>query len=141
MKPVYFYLLLSLSIIFTCCTKENFAPEIAIDEMADTTSVLKFSGDFISGPYGTVRGTAEVLLKGSDYEVMLKDFTSSNGPALHVFLSKEKMPVNYIDLGSLKSTKGNQLYSVKGMPNIGVYQYISIHCVEYNHLFGSAMLN
>jgi hypothetical protein len=50
------------------------------------------------------------------------------------------MPVNSIDLGALKSTTGNQVYSVVGMPDFLDYKYISIHCVDYNHLFGSALL-
>jgi hypothetical protein len=50
------------------------------------------------------------------------------------------MPVNFIDLGALKSTIGNQVYNVVGMPDFMDYKYISIHCVAYNHLFGSALL-
>jgi len=50
------------------------------------------------------------------------------------------MPITFIDLGELKSTKGNQVYSIAGMPDFTDYKYISIHCVAYNHLFGSALL-
>lgn len=109
--------------------------------MVDTAAVLKYSGNFTSGPYGTVTGKAEIYKKGSSYEVKLANFTTSNGPALHVYLAKEAMPVNYMDLGVLKSTNGNQLYSITGMPVFADYKYISIHCVAYNHLFGSALLN
>jgi hypothetical protein len=87
-----------------------------------------------------VTGKAEIYKKATAIEVNLAGFNSSNGPALHVFISKEAMPVNSIDLGALKSTTGNQVYSVVGMPDFLDYKYISIHCVDYNHLFGSALL-
>lgn len=108
--------------------------------MVDTTAVLKFSGDFISGRYGTVSGKAEVYQKLNAFQVKLADFNSSNGPALHVYVSKESTPVNYIDLGPLRSTNGNQLYDVNVPADFATYKYISIHCVAYNHLFGSALL-
>lgn len=135
-----------LFILFTCFScllfscKKNNTPTIELNGMTDTASVLKYSGDFTSGPYGTVTGKAEIYKKVTAIEVKLAGFNSSNGPALHVFISKEAMPVNFIDLGALKSTTGNQVYSVVGMPDFLDYKYISIHCVDFNHLFGSALL-
>ena len=52
----------------------------------------------------------------------------------------ERLPVNFIDLGKLRSTAGNQLYEIKGAPDLSVYQCVLIHCQQYNHLFGSAEL-
>lgn len=124
------------------CTKDkdSFASTVTINEIVDTTGMLKYSGSFTSGPFGTVTGKAEVYKNGTDYKVKLANFNTNNGPALHVYLSKEAMPINYIDLGVLKSTNGNQVYSVTGMPDFMEYKYISIHCVAYNHLFGSALI-
>jgi len=131
------------------CKKEGqYAPTTVLNEMIDSMPgidssklpMLKYSGDFTSGPFGTVTGKAEVYKTGTTYDVKLANFNTNNGPALHVYISKEAMPVNYIDLGSLKSTAGNQVYSVTGMPDFMEYKYISIHCVAYNHLFGSALL-
>lgn len=132
-------ILICFSSAFISC-KKNATPATLLNEMTDTTAVLKYSGDFISARYGTVAGKAEVYKKVTTFEVKLANFNTSNGPALHVFISKESMPVNFIDLGALKSTSGNQVYSVAGMPDFADYKYISIHCVEYNHLFGWALL-
>ncbi len=132
-------LLLFLSSLVISCKKNN-SPSIFLNEMADTTAMLTFRGDFTSGPYGKVSGKAEVYQKAAMIEVKLADFISTNGPALHVYISKESKPVNFIDLGALKSTMGNQVYSVMGMPDFKDYKYISIHCVAYDHLFGSALL-
>jgi hypothetical protein len=135
------FIVCALMIFVTSCKKETgFASTIPLNEMADTTAVLVYSGTFGSGPYGTVSGLAEVYKKAMTFEVRLAGFNSTNGPALHVFISKEAMPINFIDLGALKSTSGNQVYSVAGMPDFTDYKFISIHCVAYNHLFGSALL-
>jgi hypothetical protein len=64
----------------------------------------------------------------------------SNGPQLHVYISKEVQPVNFIDLGPLQSTMGNQLYNIPGKPDFSVYKYALVHCKKFNHLFGSAKL-
>jgi hypothetical protein len=136
----YFTIFLGAALLaFTSCKKEN-TPTVALNEMTDTAAVLKYSGDFVSGPYGTVTGKAEIYKTATAIEVKLAGFNSSNGPALHVYISKEAMPINFIDLGALKSTTGNQVYAVTGMPDFMQYKYISIHCVDFNHLFGSALL-
>lgn len=134
-------IILLVALVAASCKKGSLASTTTTNEMVDTTAVLKYSGNFVSGPYGTVTGRAEVYKNGSSYEVKLVNFNTSNGPALHVYLAKEAMPVNYMDLGVLKSTNGNQVYSVTGMPVFAEYKYISIHCVAYNHLFGSALIN
>lgn len=135
----FFIYFVCLSFLLISCKKNN-TPTVVLNEMIDTASVLKYSGNFVSGPYGTVTGKAEIYKRAAAIELKLAGFNSSNGPALHVFISKEPKPVNFIDLGALKSTTGNQVYSVSGMPDFMDYKYISIHCVAYNHLFGSALL-
>ena len=65
---------------------------------------------------------------------------ASNGPDLKVYLSKELQPVNFINLGALKSVNGNQVYDVTGMPDIMEYKYALVHCQAFNHLFGSVEL-
>lgn len=122
------------------CKKDKLASTVLLNEAVDTTAILRYSGSFESGPYGTVTGTAEVFQTGNSWQVKLTDFVTNNGPALHVYISKEAMPINYIDLGELRSVNGNQLYDVSGMPDFMAYKYISIHCVAFNHLFGFALI-
>jgi len=142
MKNSISILIISISLISASCKKKEMqAPNTALNEMVDTTAMLKHTGSFSSGPYGTTSGTAEIYQQGTTYLVKLANFSTTNGPALHVYLSKEAMPINYVDLGSLKSINGNQVYNITGMPDFTQYKYISIHCVQYNHLFGSAILN
>lgn len=128
-------------VFLTSCKKDKEAPSQTLNETVDSSAMLSHSGNFVSGPFGTTTGMAEVYKQGSTYQLKLANFNVNNGPALHVYLSKEAMPINFIDLGSLKSTMGNQVYPIPSMPNFTDYKYISIHCVDYNHLFGYALLN
>lgn len=133
-------ILFSGVIIFSSCKK---ASTKTINETltTDTSAILKYEGTFTSGPYGTVSGLARVYLKNNLYTVALENFSSSNGPDLKVYISKERIPVNFIKLNNLRSTNGNQLYDVPGLPDFTEYKYVLIHCEQYNHLFGSAELN
>lgn len=153
----YVFMILLMVVIAIACKKEQLAPTVTLNEVItdtstnggggtnggnDTTTVLKYAGSFNSGPYGSTSGKAEIYKTAANVFVLqLSNFNVSNGPALHVFVSKEAMPVNFIDLGSLKSTNGNQVYTIPGSPDFTSYKYISIHCVAFNHLFGSALLN
>jgi hypothetical protein len=106
----------------------------------DTTAMVTYTGQFMNGPYGKVSGDA-VLLKQDSIDILsLKNFSSSGGPDLHVYISKEKQPVNFLDLGSLRTTTGDQAYSIPAMTDVKLYKYALIHCKAYNHLFGSAFL-
>ena len=131
---------LSLGVFFAACKKEN-TPSVIIDDMPDSTAVPQAMGAFNNGPYGSVRGEAIILLTGTRYELKLMNFSSSNGPDLRVYLSKEMNPVNYIDLGPLKAIGGNQLYPISAPPsNLSQYKYALVHCRQFNHLFGWALL-
>jgi hypothetical protein len=130
---------LILLIGITACKKNNTA-SITLNEMADSTAMTKYAGFFNNGPYGNVSGEAKIILTGTRYELKLMNFSSSNGPDLRVYLSREMNPVNFIDLGALRGTGGNQIYSISGMPDFTQYKYALIHCRQYNHLFGWALL-
>lgn len=123
------------------CTKEN-TPTLSLDEKVDKTmSIEKAKGNFSNGPYGTASGQAKIYTVGSATQLALENFSSSNGPDLKVYLSKEKDPVNFINLGDLKATSGNQLYDIPNNIKTTDYKYVLIHCKRFNHLFGFAEIN
>jgi len=128
------------AVLLISCVKEN-TPEVILDNTVDTTVAIPGNeGDFINGPYGSVSGMATVYNQNGVLVLALQNMMISNGPQLHVYLSKEVQPVNFIDLGPLQSTKGNQVYDIAGGPDFSQYKYALIHCKKYNHLFGSAEL-
>jgi len=137
-KPII--VIFALFILLTSCVKEN-TPTDAVNSPVDTTMAnIRFNGTFGNGPYGLVTGTAKIYFQNNQYILALENFNSSNGPDLHVYISKEAQPVNYIDLGKLQSVNGNQQYLLTGNINFSEYKYALIHCQQYNHLFGSAEL-
>ena len=133
-------IVLFLVLTLQSCVKQN-TPIDPVNNPVDTTMAMnQFSGTFGNGPYGSVSGTARIYLKNGQHILSLENFNSSNGPDLHVYISKEVLPVNYVDLGKLQSVSGNQQYTLTTNINFSEYKYALIHCQRYNHLFGSAEL-
>ena len=137
MKRIIIPVVLAFSLL--ACVKEN-TPTVPLNDNVDTAAMLKYQGVFMNGPYGSVSGNASVYRQNDSLILSLMNVTISNGPDLHVYISKEVQPVNFIDLGKLQSTNGNQLYAISGMPDFSQYKYALIHCKQFNHLFGSAEL-
>ena len=134
------FLLVTLLALLGACKKENNTPTAPAMDRVDTSATVKHTGRFVNGPYGTVTGSAKVLLKATKYTLVLESVNISNGPDLHVYLSKEVIPINFIDLGKLKSVSGTQVYDILGAPDFTQYKYVLVHCQAFNHLFGSASI-
>lgn len=131
-----------LAIFFaSSCTKEN-TPTADLMEKPDTTAMLKHKGNFQTGPYGSnAKGSAAIYVKDSMLTLVFDSlFLINNGPALHVYLSKEIQPINYIDLGDLKSVMSGQIYDVADNIDFMEYKYALVHCKAYDHLFSYAEL-
>ncbi len=140
MKFIFSMLLLIVGV--SACKKETLAPvTLLMETPMDTMATAAANGQFMNGPYGNVSGRA-ILFRNTNgsYDIKLENFNTSNGPDLYVYLSKEIMPVNFIQLEKLKSTTGNQVYAIPGTPDFAQYKYVCIHCRQYNHLFGYALL-
>ncbi|MFD1257682.1 DM13 domain-containing protein [Mucilaginibacter terrae] len=134
---IYLSAVIALAVSFTGCKKET-TPMVALNEKVDVTisKPETSSSSFRNGAYGSVTGTARVYETNGKYQLALENFTSSNGPDLKVYISKEQQPVNFVNLGSLKSTAGNQLYDIPVSINVKEYTYALIYCQQYSHLFG-----
>ena len=109
--------------------------------MVDTVGAeIKYTGIFMNGPYGSVTGNVKTYREGGQNSLALLNMNISNGPDLHVYLSKEVEPINFIDLGRLKAISGNQVYPLSSLPDFSAYKFVLIHCQQYNNLFGSAFI-
>lgn len=129
--------ILSIGII-TACTKQNATPTIQLIESIDSLPMTSMKGNFMNGPFGIVSGTAFISVINNEKKLILENLNSSNGPDLHVYLSKEIQPINFIDLGKLRSINGTQVYSIDSNVNLKDYKFALVHCQQFNHLFGSA---
>ena len=136
-----FLTLLITSFLLVSCIRENTSTEDLM-EMAPENATLKYSGNFIQGPYGNnVNGKAEIYEKNDIFTLVFNDsFTINNGPDLYVYVSKEQQPTQFISLGRLKSVNGGQTYTFTSAINFDDYKYAVVHCQQYNHLFSYALL-
>ena len=125
------------------CSKSNDAltgDSSPITPIDTTISAIRYTGTFQKGPWGTVSGTAKLIITNGKWQLRVDDFNSTSGPDLYVYISEELQPLNFIRVGKLKGLSGSQLYDIPGNPDFMKYSYVLIYCEKFNHLFGSAAL-
>ena len=93
------------------------------------------------------RATLYEGLDGKRY-LRLTDFTTSNGPDVHVVLARAEDPaldqkivkgnLDYRELGKLKGNQGDQNYDVPVALDLQKYNAVVIYCERYNAVFGVA---
>jgi len=137
-RAQHFLCLLLAVMIISCAKDANLV--VTSPPLVDSSASIRYTGTFSNGPYGTVSGNVQVLMQDSVFALSLKNFSTSSGPDLHVYLSKQIRPLDFFDLGSLRTTRGDQLYTIPANTDFTQYKYALIHCKAYNHLFGSALL-
>ncbi|WP_395057976.1 DM13 domain-containing protein [Flavobacterium sp.] len=126
--------------LFTSCEKEgNLTTKSLENNTISSTAVLKYSGEFYPTSGINVSGFAKIYIENNEYKVKLENFAVSDGPDLKVYLSKENTPINFVNLGNFKGN-GNTFYTIPTGVNVSEYQYVLIHCQEFNHLFAIAPL-
>ena len=105
--------------------------------------VVLATGEFRDGAPGH-RGSGKVAL-GRDAEgklvLVLEDFSVTNGPDLHVILSRSDDGGNEgLDLGELKATDGTFSYAVPEGTDLSQYRSVTIFCVAFPTIFAYAPL-
>jgi len=105
---------------------------IAQGSFADADSIHKGSG------------TATIYAFPDASEILrFENFSVTNGPALHVFLTKNTdgtKDAEAYDLGTLKGNKGNQNYDIPADIDIGEFKSVLIYCVPFKVPFAVATL-
>lgn len=135
-KTIFVFLIGIMPMLISCGKTST----KTLDEMISVDGTLKYSGNFQGIGSQKVIGQAKIYLTNNQYMLKLENFNTSNGPDLKVYLSKASSPSDFISLGDLKSTNGNQVYEISGTPDFTQYRFVLIHCERYNHLYGSAEL-
>lgn len=87
--------------------------------------------------------------KGKRY-LRLSDFTTSNGPDVHVLLANAedkaleqeivKGDLDSVELGALKGNQGDQNYDLPATADLQQYQAVVIYCERFHAVFGVARL-
>ena len=83
-------------------------------------------------------------------DLRLTDFTTSNGPDVHVVLAQSsdenlkqdfvKGHLDTIELGPMKANQGDQNYDLPDSADVSKYDDVVIYCERFNVVFGSAKL-
>jgi hypothetical protein len=105
----------------------------------------------LEGKAHKTSGRATIYKDGSGKQYLrLTDFTTSNGPDVHVLLvraddqalAKEVAAgdLDHVELGSLKGNHGDQNYDLPGNADLDKYQAVAIYCERFHAIFGVAKL-
>ena len=84
-------------------------------------------------------------------DLRLTNFTTSNGPDVHVVLAQSadeslkqdfvKGELNRVELGLLKANEGDQNYDLPDSADLSKYDAVVIYCVRFHAVFGVAKLD
>jgi hypothetical protein len=92
------------------------------------------------------------IYKGQDGKQYLRltDFSTSNGPDVHVLLGQSsdqnltqelvKGQLDSVELGSLKGNQGDQNYDLPDSVDLQKYNSVVIYCERFHAVFGVAKL-
>lgn len=83
-------------------------------------------------------GKVRVLKTAAATVIRYEDFSTINGPDLHVYLAKDLDAKEFVDLGPIKGTEGNINYEVPDGVLVNEYQYVMYWCVPFGVLFNYA---
>ncbi len=139
-------LLTSLMILFSCGTPNNTVSEVpAMDEIPteEEETITLISSANLEGR-NTYMSSGSVKLfydeETDEYIVSIENFSSDNGPDLHLYISDDSSASNFVDFGGLKSTSGDQTYRIAASQFNDQYTYVHIWCVLANEAFGETIL-
>jgi hypothetical protein len=118
----------------------------AIPLAASAAPVSLSSGSFVAAAHAT-SGTATIYKLDDGSRVLrLTDFSTSNGPKVHVVLAGHPITGNdvidskSIDLGDLKGNTGNQNYVIPKDADLTDVKSVAIYCERFKVDFGAATL-
>lgn len=105
-------------------------------------------GNFKSLAHET-KGLATIYkLADGKQTLRLTKFETSNGPDVHVYLTAAEVEkgsdavkaAGFVDLGSMKGTKGDQNYDIPADADLSKYKHVTIWCARFGVNFGTAAL-
>ena len=120
----------------------------SVDQARPAGAVVVRQGSFHSGEHATT-GLAQLLgFPGGLTTLRLAPFRTSNGPAVHVWLSAAApgapngtvADMAHLDLGGLKGNIGAQNYVLPRTADPGRYRTVVIWCERFSVTFGYAPL-
>ena len=109
-----------------------------------------YTGLLMSNAHPTSGRASIYQLGGGKRDLRLTDFTTSNGPDVHVVLAQSidqnltkdsvKGDLDSVELGLLRANQGDQNYDLPSSVDLGKYDAVVIYCVRFHAVFGVAKL-
>jgi Electron transfer DM13 len=121
---------------------------VAVTPAPTEEVILTLQGSLVGLGDGQHEGSGNVEISGEPgaYTLKFTNFSSSEGPDLHVILSRNADPINekigtdWLDLGLLQATSGDQEYALPADADLAAYQSVVVYCVTYDFVFSAATL-
>ncbi len=132
------------AIIIDDVFEEPIMEEPIMEETIEETIPISYAGEFIGVGDGIhdAQGDAYTIpLEDGGNVLRLENFESTNGPDLFVYLATDDNASEFVNLGELKASKGNQNYEIPENTDLGKYNKVLIWCKAFGVLFGSAELS
>ena len=89
-------------------------------------------------------GTAQIVQEGERRVLRLQNFSSTEGPDLYVYLVENPDTFDadavgeYLDLGLLKATTGDQEYEIPAGADLAKYGGVQVYCLSFRFIFSNA---
>lgn len=131
-------IVLFLSLLLMSCQEEGVLTQRR-PVGADLTpnAQLRYQANFTTTDFISGAGKVAIYLDEGRYKLKLVNYTIQEGPDLKVYLSQSDVPNNFINLGNLEPL---QIYLIPENISFSTYNYVLIHCQQYNHLFAHGQL-
>jgi hypothetical protein len=113
-----------------------------ISQIAPNSQSVTFSkqGDFVGLKGHDAKGRAEIISVGKIAFLRFENFEVTNGPDLHVYMTRDGDVTTGIDLGKLKGSIGDQNYVLNGV-DIKTYNTVEIYSQPFHVYFAEAKLS
>jgi hypothetical protein len=129
--------LFAVLLLLTSCEVEGELTRDIVQEEIGNEAVLRFTGTFNPTAGISGSGVVKIYELNNSLVLQLENYNITTGPDLKVYLSKQAVPSDFVNLGNLIP---NNTYQVPSQVDITDYPYVLIHCQQYNHLFAVAAL-
>lgn len=109
-----------------------------------TPEIHKASGKFSDGDFfHRTSGTASVEYSQELGGTLHFDqrFSTVNGPDLFVYLATDKSATDFVNVGRLQSSSGEQTYTIPEETDLEKYNNVLVWCRAFGVLFGDANLS
>lgn len=104
------------------------------------TVVYSKQGQFVGLKGNDATGKAFVISLGQIAFLRFENFTVTNGPDLHVYMTQQGDISTGIDLGKLKGSTGDQNYPLNGT-DTKTYDTVVIYCQPFHIYYAEAKLS